>query len=53
MRLAQTGLQERGYVSADAEAVRVERVHFGSRFSFDAEGRPYTPENIDGRSRRW
>jgi ankyrin repeat protein len=31
-----------------AEAVKVERVHFGRRYSFDVEGRPYTPENIDG-----
>jgi len=26
----------------------VERVYFGKRYSFDVEGRPYTPENIDG-----
>jgi ankyrin repeat protein len=41
-------LVHRGATGAQAEAVPVERVYFGKRYSFDAEGRPYAPENIDG-----
>ena len=31
-----------------AAMVNVERVYFGKRYSFDVEGRPYSPENLDG-----
>ena len=30
------------------DAGKIEKVYFGRRYSFDAEGRPFTPENIDG-----
>jgi ankyrin repeat protein len=33
---------------ATGAAIRTEVVHFARRYSFDVEGRPYTPENIDG-----
>jgi ankyrin repeat protein len=33
---------------ANADARNIERVYFGRRFSFDHNGRPYTPENLDG-----
>jgi ankyrin repeat protein len=41
-------LAHRGAIGAEAAAVKVERVHFGRRYSFDVAGRPYTAENIDG-----
>ena len=30
------------------DATKIEKVYFGRRYSFDAEGRPFMPENIDG-----
>jgi uncharacterized protein len=41
-------LVHRGATGSQAAAVTVERVYFGNRYRSDAEGRPYTPENIDG-----
>lgn len=41
-------LAHRGAMGALADSVKTERVYFGKRYSFDAEGRPYTAENIDG-----
>jgi ankyrin repeat protein len=34
--------------AAVADGVKVERVYFGKRYSFDVDGRPYTQENLDG-----
>ena len=33
---------------ATADQPGIERVYFGQRFRFDRNGRPYTPENLDG-----
>jgi len=41
-------LVHRGATGPLAEGVKVEPLHFGRRYSFDVEGKPYTPENIDG-----
>ncbi len=41
-------LLHRGAKGALAEGATVERVYFGKRYSFDVEGRPYTPQDIDG-----
>ncbi len=41
-------LAHRGATGAQADSVQAERVYFGKRYSFDAAGRPYTPENLDG-----
>jgi ankyrin repeat protein len=41
-------LVHRGANGMGADAIMVERVHFGRRYSFDIEGRPYQPEDIDG-----
>jgi ankyrin repeat protein len=41
-------LVHRGATGPQGEAVKVERVHFARRYSFDVQGRPYTAENIDG-----
>jgi ankyrin repeat protein len=38
-------LVHRGAKGSD---VQVERVYFGKRYSFDAAGRPYEPQNLDG-----
>ena len=37
-----------GMPAAAAGGAKIERVYFGKRYSFDVEGRPYTPENLDG-----
>ena len=34
--------------SGAADASKTERVYFGRRYRFDAEGRPWKPEDIDG-----
>ncbi|HLJ51440.1 MAG TPA: ankyrin repeat domain-containing protein [Bryobacteraceae bacterium] len=41
-------LAHRGATGPLADAVKTERVYFGQRFSFDANGRPYKAEDIDG-----
>lgn len=41
-------LVHRGATGRGTEAVPVERVYFGQRYSFDINGQTYTPENIDG-----
>ena len=41
-------LVHRGANGPAAAAVKAERVYFGKRYSFDVQGRPYAPENIDG-----
>jgi ankyrin repeat protein len=41
-------LVHRGAIGPLAESVKTERVYFGKRYSFDTEGRPYHPENLDG-----
>ncbi len=41
-------LVHRGANGPLADTITAERVYFGGRYSFDVEGRPYAPENIDG-----
>ena len=41
-------LVHRGAAGPPADSVKVERVYFGRRYSFDAQGRPYAPQDLDG-----
>src|SRR5579872_5231132 len=41
-------LVHRGATGPQADSVKAERVYFGKRYSFDINGRPYSPENLDG-----
>jgi ankyrin repeat protein len=41
-------LVHRGATGSQSGTVNVERVHFGMRYSADVNGRPYSPENIEG-----
>jgi ankyrin repeat protein len=41
-------LVHRGATGSLAASITAERVYFGRRYSFDVEGKPYQPENIEG-----
>jgi ankyrin repeat protein len=41
-------LVHRGAKGPIADSIKTDRVYFGRRYSFDRDGKPYVPENIDG-----